>query len=76
VSGMYVCIPLFSSYLHYFLQSHVSFIVSCGVRDRIEEYHLSLSSMNVVKGTKGLIALTSEIYCDQTAIGDRRSAHS
>jgi hypothetical protein len=53
--------------------------VSCGVRDRIKEKHLSLSSMDVVKGglialmpekrRKGLIALMPEIDCDEKAIG-------
>jgi hypothetical protein len=28
--------------------------VSCGVRDKIKEYHLSLSSMDVVKGDYGI----------------------
>jgi hypothetical protein len=40
--------------------------VSCGVRDKIKEKHLSL--FLVVKATKGLTALTPEINCDQTAI--------
>jgi hypothetical protein len=44
-------------------------IVSCGVLDKINEYHLSLSSMDVVEATKGLIALALEIDCDQTAMG-------
>jgi hypothetical protein len=29
---------------------YISIYVSCGVRDKIKEYHLSLSSMDVVKG--------------------------
>jgi hypothetical protein len=33
-------------------------IVSCGVRDKIKEEHLTLSSMDFEKATKGLIALT------------------
>jgi hypothetical protein len=41
--------------------------VSCGVRDKIKEYHLSISSMDVVKATKGLIGFIPEIDCDQTA---------
>jgi hypothetical protein len=36
---------------------------------KIKEKHLFLSSMDVEKATKGLIALTSEIDCNQTAIG-------
>jgi hypothetical protein len=40
--------------------------IECGIRDKIKEYHLSLSSMDVVKAAKGLIALTPEIDCDQT----------
>jgi hypothetical protein len=36
--------------------------VSCGVRDKIKEKHLSLSLMDVVK------AFTPEINCDQTAM--------
>jgi hypothetical protein len=36
------------------------------VRDKTKEYHLSLSSMDVVKG---LIAFTPEIEYDQTAMG-------
>jgi hypothetical protein len=35
----------------------------CGVQDKIKESHLSLSSMDVVKETKGLIAFTPEIDC-------------
>jgi hypothetical protein len=42
--------------------------VSCGVRDKIKEYHLSLSSVDVVKGDYR-IAFTLETNCDQTAMG-------
>jgi hypothetical protein len=40
-------------------------IVSCGVRNKIKEQHLSLSSKTVTR----LIALTPEIDCNQTAMG-------
>jgi hypothetical protein len=43
--------------------------VTCGVRDRTKEYHLSLSSMDVVKSTEGLTVLITEIHCDQMAMG-------
>jgi hypothetical protein len=39
-------------------------IVSYDGRDKIKEKYLSFSSMDVVKATKGLIALTPEIDCD------------
>jgi hypothetical protein len=42
-------------------------MVSCGVRDKIKEEHLSLSSMDVVKGD--LRFNTTEIDCGQTAMG-------
>jgi hypothetical protein len=41
----------------------------CGVRHKIKEKHLSLPSMDVVKGDKELIALTPEIDCNKTAMG-------
>jgi hypothetical protein len=44
--------------------------ISCGVLDRTKEKHLSLFPWMVKgKATKGLIALTPEIDCDQTAMG-------
>jgi hypothetical protein len=42
--------------------------LSCGVRDKIKEYHLSLSSMDVVKGDQRIKALTPEIDCTKTAM--------
>jgi hypothetical protein len=43
------------------------------IRGKIKEWHLSFSSIEVdgdeEKATKGLIALTPKIDCDQTAIG-------
>jgi hypothetical protein len=45
-------------------------LVLWGVRDKINENRLSLSSMEVVKGgAKGLTALTPEIDRDQMAMG-------
>jgi hypothetical protein len=46
-----------------------AFFVSCGVWDRRKEQHLSLSSMVVVKATKGLTACPPEIDCNQMAMG-------
>jgi hypothetical protein len=46
--------------------SSSSFIVSCGVWDKIKEYHLPLSSMD---GDYRINSITPEIDCDQTAMG-------
>jgi hypothetical protein len=53
------CITNTSS--HFFTYTQVS----CGVLDRTKECHLSLSSVDVVKATKGLTAL----HLTKTAIG-------
>jgi hypothetical protein len=51
--GMNNCEQYLSHYTEawkYILFTTHIFIVSCGVRDKINEYHLSLSSMDVVGG--------------------------
>jgi hypothetical protein len=43
--------------------------VSYGVRDKTKEKHFSLSSVDVIKGDKGLTTFPPEIDYNQTAMG-------
>jgi hypothetical protein len=49
-------------------------IFSCGVRGKTKEYQLTFSSIDVIKATKGLIALTLGINCHQIGLTPVTSA--